>query len=340
MITGFYTDITRNKNMLQYRGYDADGAKVYEKFKFRPTMYVESKNTDTKWKSLEGLALDPMRFDSMSDCRAFMKQYEDVSSFKIFGNDRHIPAFIQAEFPGEIKYKPELIDVVTLDIECKSDNGFPEPSVADQELTLIGLKSSRLGHYITWGTKPYDSSKSVLPHLKKEYRYFKNEVAMLEDFLTWWSDLLNCPDVITGWNTRFFDVPYLINRIARIFDHDAVKRLSPWGVIEQKTIVTMGKEQFFFNIHGIQQLDYMELFKKFTYTALESYRLDFVAETVLGENKIHVTGLDNAFVLLNENGDEELKDDLSISDVDLTPLQRSVRLRDRLRLEKQKRLSK
>lgn len=286
MINGFYTCIDRKMNQLMYRGYDADGAKVYEKFKFRPTMYVESKDPNAKWKSLEGIPVEPMRFDSMSDCRAFMKQYEDVSSFKIYGNDRHIPAFIQAEFPNEIKYKPERIDVVTLDIECKSDNGFPEPAVADQELTLIGIKSSRLGQYITWGTKPYDPAQSVLPHLKKEYRYFETEVEMLEDFLTWWSDLLNCPDVITGWNTRFFDLPYLVNRIARVLDHEAVKRLSPWGVIEQKTTVVLGREQLFFNIQGIQQLDYMELFKKFTYTALESYRLDFVAETVLGENKI------------------------------------------------------
>jgi DNA polymerase elongation subunit (family B) len=272
-----------------YRGYDADGAKVYEKFKFRPTMYVESKDRNAKWKSLEGVPLEPMRFDSMSECRAFMKQYEDVSAFKIYGNDRHIPAFIQAEFPGEIKYDAKRIDIATLDIECKSEKGFPEPSIADQELTVIGLKSSRLNKYIIWGTKEYDQSASVVPHIKKEYRYFETETEMLQDFIEWWSDLSNTPDVITGWNTRFFDVPYLVNRIARVLDHDDVKRLSPWGVIEQKTTVVKGKELLFFNIQGIQQLDYMEMFKKFTvntYGAQESYSLNFIAEVVLGENKI------------------------------------------------------
>jgi DNA polymerase elongation subunit (family B) len=330
-------------NQLLYRGYDSDGAKVYEKFKFRPVLYTETKNTAAKWKSLEGTPLEPHRFDSMSECRQFMKQYEDVASFKIYGNDRHIPAFIQAEFPNDIKYKRDQIDVVTLDIEYDTEHGFSESTEAKCEITVIGLKSSKSDKYIIWGNQPYDPSKSTVPHLKKEYRYFATEAAMLTDFIDWWNDTNNCPDVVTGWNSRLFDIPYLINRIARILDHDAVKRLSPWGVIEQKSTVIRGKEEVYFHILGIQQLDYLDLFKKFTvntYGQQESYRLDFIAEVVLGANKIHVAGIDNAFVLLNKNGDEKLKDDLTIADADLTPLQRSVRLRDRFRSEQEKRLSK
>lgn len=289
MISGFYTCIDRKMNHLMYRGYDADGMKTYNKYKFRPVMFMESKEESTEWTSLEGTPLEPIRFDSMSDCRAFTKQYEDIPGVNVYGNDRHIPSFIQAEFPNDIKYKANQIDVVTLDIECKSDSGFPEPSVADQELTLIGLKSSKSEYHIQWGTKRYDESKSVVPHLKKEYRFFHSETEMLVDFIEWWSDLQNCPDVITGWNIRFFDVPYLINRIARVLNHEDVKRLSPWGTIEQKTTTINGRESLSFSIQGIQQLDYMELFKKFTvntYGAQESYKLDFIAEVVLGENKI------------------------------------------------------
>ena len=115
---------------------------------------------------------------------------------------------------------------------------------------------------------------------------------MLADFIEWWSDPQNCPDVVTGWNSRFYDIPYIVNRIARVFDHEEVKRLSPWGMIEQKTTVIKGKENLYFNIGGIQQLDYLELFKKFTintYGAQESYKLDFIADVVLGENKIDFT---------------------------------------------------
>ena len=102
---GFYTCIDRKMNTLLYRGYNADGQKIYTTHKFRPTLYLESKDKNAAWRSLDGLPLEPITFDSMSDCRAFCKSYEDIESFKVYGNDRHIPAFIQSEFPNEIQYK-------------------------------------------------------------------------------------------------------------------------------------------------------------------------------------------------------------------------------------------
>ena len=289
MLNGFYTCVDRKMNSLLYRGYDADGMKVYDKFKFKPTLYVESKDRNAKWKSLDGIPVEPVRFDSMSEARQFVKQYEDIGTFKIYGNDRHIPAFLQTQFPNEIKYKKDLIDIVTLDIEYDTEDGFSEPTDAANEITLIGLKSSRSKTYIIWGTGDYDASQSVVPHIRKEFRSFETENEMLEDFVNWWSDPVNCPDVVTGWNTRLFDIPYLVNRIARVLDNEAAMKLSPWKTIEQKTTVKMGKEEVYFHIYGIQQLDYLDLFRKFTvntYGQQESYKLDFIAEVVLGSNKI------------------------------------------------------
>lgn len=289
MLNGFYTCVNRRGNNILYRGYDEDGMKVYNKFKFRPKLFIESSEPNCDWTSLEGTSLEMVRFDTLSDSRQFTKQYEGLKSFKIYGMQKPVPAFVQAEFPNEIKYKQNQIDVAIIDLECKSEKGFPDPAIADQEITLITVRILGSDKYITWGTKSYDESKSVVPHLKKEYRCFNNEVAMLEDFLEWWTDSLNCPDVITGWNTRFFDMPYIINRVARLLGNDIVNLLSPWGTVESKTTFIKGQEKVFYNIFGIQQLDYLELFKKFTvntYGAQESYKLDFIAELVLGENKI------------------------------------------------------
>ncbi len=305
MLTGFYTCVDRKMNYLLYRGYDSDGMKVYDKFKFRPTLYVESKQKDAKWKSLDGIPVEPIRFDSMSEARAFTKQYEDIGSFKIYGNDRHIPAFLQTQFPNEIQYKKDLIDIVTIDIEYDTEDGFSEPTVANNPITLIGLKSSRSKKYIIWGTGDYDPSISVVPHIQKEFRSFETENEMLQDFIDWWSDPLNTPDVVTGWNSRLFDIPYIVNRIARVLDNTEVNKLSPWGTIEQKTTVKMGKEEVYFHIYGIQQLDYLDLFQKFTintYGKQESYKLDFIAEVVLGKNKISYSeeyGSLNEFLVLS-----------------------------------------
>jgi len=318
MINGFYTCIERRMNSLLYRGYDADGVKVYNTYKFRPVFYLESKDPNAKWRSLDGLPLEPMRFESMSDSKAFIKSYEGIDSFKIYGNDRHIPAFIQAEFPNEIKYDPKRIDVVSLDIECRSDDGFPEPSIADQEITAIGLKSSRLDYYIVWGLKNYDPSQSKVPHLKKQFRQFDSEIELLQDFIEWWHDTKNTPDVVTGWNIRLFDMPYLVNRISRVLGHESAKKLSPWSVVEQKALMIKGKENYLYNIFGIQQLDYLDLFKKFaanTYGAQESYRLDFIAEVVLGQNKLDYSEYGNLTELYER--DYQTFIDYNIVDIEL-----------------------
>lgn len=287
---GFYTSIDRRGNSILYRGYDEECKRVYETYKYRPTMYMESKTDDADWRSLEGVPLEPIKFNSMSECREFVKQYDEVDGVNIYGNDRHIPAFIQSKYPNEIEYSSNLIDVCNIDIEVDyDDTGFPEPAYANQSVLTIALKSSRRDHYILWGMKAYDPNVGSMTHIKTEYRRFDTEREMLEDFVDWWSNPENTPDVITGWNTQNFDTPYLVNRIIRIFDEQQVRRLSPWRMVEQKESSYMGRLQVSVKISGIQELDYLDLFKKFTlntYGRQESYRLDNIAEVVLGENKL------------------------------------------------------
>lgn len=318
MINGFYTCIDRHMNSLRYRGYNDEGSKVYESYKFRPVVYLESKDPKAQWRSLDGKPLEPMRFNSMSEHREFVKSYEGVKTFKIYGNDRHIPAFIQAEFPNEIKYDRRLIDIAYIDIETAYGNGFPEPTEARHPVQAIALKSSRLGHYIIWGMKEYDVAASSIPHIRKEYREFETENEMLDDFVNWWHDPVNTPDVITGWNTRLFDVPYLVNRISRCNGPDEALKLSPWNKIEQKNVVIKGKENALYDISGIQQLDYLDLFKKFTvntYGAQESYKLDHIAEVVLGERKLDYTDVGSLAKLYEVDFQKYI--DYNIKDVEL-----------------------
>lgn len=322
MMNGFYTCVDRKFNNILYRGYDEEGRKIYNKFKFRPQLFLDSKEIDTKWHTLDGTNVEPIRFESMGECRDFQKQYEDLKDFKIYGNEKHINSFIQAEFPDEIKYDSRLLDICYFDLENKiSESGsFTEPTVADQEITLIGLKSSKQDYYIQWGLKDFDKNKSIVPHIKVEYRQFNSEFEMLSDFITWWSDPMNTPDVITGWNTKLYDAPYLVNRLSRVLGSDEAKRLSPWNNIEQKTVTIMGKECTSFTISGIQQLDYIDLFKKFclnTYGQQESYKLDYIADLVLGEGKINYgeSGYSNLTELYEKN--HTLYADYNIVDIEL-----------------------
>jgi DNA polymerase elongation subunit (family B) len=103
------------------------------------------------------------------------------------------------------------------------------------------------------------------------------------EFMKFW--IKNYPDVITGWNTKFFDIPYLFNRIRNLVDEKVLKRFSPWNLVERETIVVRGRPQTYYAIFGISMLDYLDLYQKFIPTKQESYKLDYIGKVELGLQK-------------------------------------------------------
>ena len=98
---------------------------------------------------------------------------------------------------------------------------------------------------------------------------------------------MNYPDIITGWNSRFFDIPYLVNRIVRVLGEKMAKKLSPWGWYKENEITLFGnRKQQIFDLVGISSIDYMDAYKKFTYVNQESYSLNHIAYAELGEKKL------------------------------------------------------
>jgi DNA polymerase elongation subunit (family B) len=317
ILSGFYTSVDRFGNSLLYRGYDSDGKKVFQRIKYKPTLYLESKKPSTTWKALDGTPVEPMQFDTMREVKEFEQTYNDIPSFKIYGNTRHIPAFIQNQFPGEIQYSRSLVDIASLDIETEYGDGFPEVDNPVNKILTIAYKSSKDNVYRVWGMKPYDSEKSELQGVEIDYRQYTAESSMLEAFINFWSREENVPDVITGWNTRFFDIPYMISRMAFLLGEEKVKELSPWKKIDRKEITIRGRKQITFDIVGIQHLDYMELFKKFAYTYgnQESYSLNHIASVVLGEKKLDYSEVGTLRDLYD--ADFQMFVDYNIKDVEL-----------------------
>jgi DNA polymerase elongation subunit (family B) len=288
ILTGFYTSVERLSNKLLYRGYDGEGKKITHRIAYKPTLYLKSQKTVTDWKALDGTPVEPLQFGSMKEVKEFEKSYSGVPDFCLYGNTRHIPAFIQNQFPNEIVYHRNMVDVASLDIETSYGDGFPEVDNPVNQILTIAFKSSKDDTYRVWGMKPYDETVTSLKHLKIDYRQFTAESSMLEAFIDFWSDPENTPDIITGWNTRFFDIPYMVARMAFLLGEEKVRNLSPWRKIERREIFIKGRKQIAFDIMGIQHLDYMELFKKFAYTYgnQESYSLNHISSVVLGEKKL------------------------------------------------------
>jgi DNA polymerase elongation subunit (family B) len=274
----FYTNIQVVGNNFLVRGYE-NGQSVIFKEEYSPTLFVKS-NRETEYQTLEGENVEAIQPGTVRDCREFYKKYEDVDGFKIYGNDRYVFQYISDKYPeDEIKFDIKKINLVTIDIEVKSEEGFPDPDSCSEELLTISIQDYATKQIKTWGRKPYTPTQDNVT-----YYHFEDEVAMLNSFLYWWSS--NPPEVVTGWNCRLYDIPYLCGRIDRIMGTKKMKLLSPWGIISEEKITIMGREFNTFDIAGVTTLDYLELYKKFTYTNQESYRLDYIAQVELGQKKL------------------------------------------------------
>ena len=281
----FYTSVFRFGNSIMYRGYDGAGQRYQRKDHFEPHFYVPSQY-DTGWRGLDGVQIGPVKMDSMRDGREWLEQYKSVSGFNIYGNPGFIQQYITDRFPNDIQFDRDLINVTTIDIETAYEGGFPEPDEAKNEILAITVKSNIDGVYHVWGYGDYDVEKALIKPVS--YIQCKSEAAMLKSFLDHWSSPKYSPDVITGWNSRFFDIPYLVNRTSKVLGVEFVKKFSPWGMVNERKITRRNKEYITYELQGIESLDYLELFQKFGYSygAQESYKLNHIAYVVLGERKL------------------------------------------------------
>jgi DNA polymerase elongation subunit (family B) len=219
-----------------------------------------------------------MKFESMSEARDFIKQYEGVENFGLYGFPRFEYVLLNELFPEEVVYDKDLISVCNFDIEVGSENGFPDPETASESVTAITVKLKN--HYTVFGCGVYSTNRNDVTYI-----HCADEEELLQKFLVHWGSGGH-PDILTGWNISFFDIPYLVRRIEKILGEGESKRLSPWGTVYERKTVIQGKGLLSYSIAGIANLDYLELYRKFTYSQQESYRLDHIAYVELGERKI------------------------------------------------------
>jgi len=315
----FYTNVQMVGNQFLVRGYD-DGRHFMVREKYQPTLFVPSKK-ETYYKTLEGNYVEPIKPGGVKDCRNFMQQYAEVENFPIYGNEKFIYQYISDNYTeDEIKFDINKIKLVTIDIEVESEYGFPDVHSAAEEILLITLQDYTTKEIITWGKGPYK--------IKKEnhfYKEFNNEYDLLNDFINWWMIEENTPEVITGWNSNLYDIPYVVRRLERVLGEKLMKRISPWGLVTEDKVTIMGREHITYDIGGVTSLDYLDLYKKFTYTNQESYRLDHIAFVELDQRKLDHSEFDT-FKDFYRNGWEKFVD-YNIVDVEIVD-----RLEDKMKL--------
>lgn len=273
----FYTNVFQRGNNLCFRGFK-DGKRIQERIPFKPTLFVRS-GKETGYKTLFGENVDKITFGDINEARNYVKSYSEVSNFPIYGNTNYAYQFMTKVFSEEIKFDMSFIKILTIDIETSTEYGFPDPIYANEEVLLITVRDFNSKSIVSFGCKPFESEKP-----NSQYIQCKDEMDLFKRFI----DLIKSdyPDVITGWNCNLFDIPYLSSRITKILGEDALKECSPWNVVTNREQTIGGRTQILWDWAGVSILDYLDLYKKFSYKVQESYKLDYIAEVELGRNKL------------------------------------------------------
>ena len=312
----FYTNVNLIGNNLLYIGYE-DGQRIQRKFKFSPTLYVVS-NQITEYKTLDGRYAKPIRFDTVGQARDFKDKYKDVENFEVHGYDRFLYQYISEEFSNEVDYDIKTLKITSLDIEVACENGFPNVRECAEQLLAITVQDYQTRKLKVFATRDYHNTRKDV-----DFIYCDDEKHLLQCFLAYWQT--DFPDVLTGWNVELYDVPYICGRLERLFGEKELKMMSPWGMVKSEEIEIKGRTNILYNLMGINVLDYMDLYKKFTYTNQESYRLDHIAFVELGQKKLDHSEYENFKDFYTKDWQKFI--DYNIKDVELV-----LQLEDKMKL--------
>jgi DNA polymerase elongation subunit (family B) len=315
-MSSFYTNVQSIAGNILYRGV-LDGKRVKQKIEYSPSLYI-STNKKTEYRSLDGEPLMRKLFGNIYEAKDYLDKFKDVSNTRIFGNTRYEYAYIAEHHPDMVEWDQDKILVAVVDIEVGSENGFPDPYDANEPITAIAI--TYIGQPpIVLGCGDYEVQGN------ETYIKCRDEWTLCKKFIELWSR--KCPDVITGWNTKFFDIPYLINRFNKILGEDETKKLSPWNFIKNRTTNINGRQLIAYEIVGVASLDYIELYRWYAPggKSQESYRLDNIAQVELGDGKISYDEFENLHQLYKQNYQKFIE--YNIKDVDLI-----LRLEDKLKL--------
>ena len=279
----FYTNIQLAGDTILYRGYE-NGEPVQYRASFSPTLYVLS-NKKEKFKTLDGRNVSPIEFQTAREARDFIKKYDGVERFEVHGYERFVYQYIRQQFPSEVKYDISQMRIFALDIEVQCDNGFPSVDEAAEEMLSITIKDMVTKQFYCWAVRDFDAPDGV------EQFVYDNERQMLMNFMEWW--VQNTPDILTGWNVNLYDVPYIARRLNRVLGEKWMRSLSPWNRTNEREVYVQGRRNYAYDVSGINILDYLDLYRKFTYSNQESYRLDHIAFVELGQRKVDHSEYEN-----------------------------------------------
>jgi len=262
-----------------------DGKRTYKEYPANYTFYY----SDPKGK-YRSIFNDPVNKFSTRKRAEFEKERRIHGNKKLFESDINVVFRCLSE--NYLKADPPKLHTCFFDIEVDFDpeKGFSPTSDPFNPVTAISMYLDWLDQLITLVIAPRHMSPETSNEICNKFDnciVFDNEVEMFETFF----QLIEDADVLTGWNSEGYDIPYMVNRVTRVMSKDDTRKFCLLGQMPRmRTYERFGKEEQTFDLVGRIHMDYLQLYKKYNYESRHSYKLDFIGEMEVGENKTQYEG--------------------------------------------------
>jgi len=257
-----------------------DGKRHLTEYPIKYTFYY--KDQRGKYKSIFG---DPLSRIVAKNTKQFRKELAINQNKELFESD--INPIFQCLSENYLNVDAPKLNVCFFDIETDFDpeRGFADPSDPFMPITAITVHLQWLDSLVTFAMPPkgltMEQAKEEVKEFPNTYLY-DNEGDMLEAFL----DIIQDADILSGWNSDGYDIPYTVNRVARVLSKDDTRRFCLWKQLPKKReYEKFGKTAQTYDLVGRVHLDSLELYRKYTYEERHTYRLDAIGEMEVGENK-------------------------------------------------------
>lgn len=269
----FYTACAIKGNKILVRGY-RNGERFTDTVAFTPSLFIKS-DKESKYRTLNGVKVKRMVFDTLYDCRQFLDQYRDLPDCPVYGNTDFITQYLMETYPTEVEYDLSKIKVAYLDLECETEGGFPDLDNPNERINLVSIRVDGITYVISFTPITIPDAKVVMVSNEKELIKKIFEILAKEDV-----------DIISGWNVKLFDMPYIIGRAKLFFEEKEIQDWFPFGLMKMRVTNIGGKDFNLYEFPGYTILDYMDLYKKFSGTSQESYALNHIAKVELDAQKL------------------------------------------------------
>jgi len=257
-----------------------DGKRHYQEYQAKYTFYYE--DPKGKYKSIYD---DPLTRIVCKNTKDFRKELAINKGKKMFESD--VNPIFQCLSEHYLNQDAPKLNVAFFDIETDFDpeRGFADPSDPFMPITAITVHLQWLDALVTFALPPktltMEEAQAECADFDNTYLY-ANEGDMLEAFL----DIIEDADIISGWNSEGYDIPYTVNRVSRVLSKDDTRRFCLWRQLpKRREFEKYGKTAETFDTIGRVHMDYLELYRKYTYEERHTYRLDAIGEMEVGENK-------------------------------------------------------